>query len=238
MGPFNSNYNRLQDVIGEVTFSKPFGFMEAGEDIHGAFNLIDTSLRSAAWVGYVPWLYWANVRLAPIIGNRLGVLGRQNGLLTFAAKAIKERKERGTDHDDILEQLFQVQKDKPELDDICVTSMVASNIFAGSDSTAGSASAFIYHIVKNPQYREKLVAEIDEVAKANNIKHGDIFPIEVANNMPYLQAALQEAVRCHPAVGMNLGRVVPPQGVEIDGTYLPGGVRFSSILRSRSFCGN
>lgn len=220
----------LSDVIGEVTFSKTFGFLEAGEDIHGAFTLIDNSLRSAAWVGYVPWVYWANVRFAPIIGNRLGVLGRQNGLLTFAAKAIKERKERGTDHQDVLDQLFQVQKDKPELDDICITSMVASNIFAGSDSTSISVSAFIYHIIKNPQYKARLVAEIDEAAKANNIKHGEIFPIDVGNNMPYLQACLQEAIRCHPAVGMNLGRVAPPQGVEIDGTYIPGGVRPPSII--------
>ena len=68
------------------------------------------------------------------------------------------------------------------------------------------------------------MSEIDEAAKANNIKHGEIFPIDVGNNMPYLQACLQEAIRCHPAVGMNLGRVAPPQGVEIDGTYIPGGV--------------
>jgi cytochrome P450 len=146
-------------------------------------------------------------------------------LLTFAAKAIKERKERGSDHQDVLDQLFEVQKEKPELDDICITSMVASNIFAGSDSTSITVSAFIYHIIKNPQYKARLVAEIDEAAKANNIKHGEIFPIDVGNNMQYLQACLQEAIRCHPAVGMNLGRVAPPQGVEIDGTYIPGGVR-------------
>ncbi|KAI7968612.1 hypothetical protein EIK77_006631 [Talaromyces pinophilus] len=108
--------------------------------------------------------------------------------------------------------------------------MVASNIFAGSDSTSISVSAFIYHIIKNPQYKARLVAEIDEAAKANNIKHGEIFPIDVGNNMPYLQACLQEAIRCHPAVGMNLGRVAPPQGVEIDGTYIPGGVRPLSII--------
>lgn len=173
----------------------------------------------------MPWLYWANLHLAPIIGHRLGVLGRQNGLLTFAAKAIKERKERGSDHQDVLEQLFEVQREKPEMDDISITSMVASNVFAGSDSTSISVSSLIYHIVKNPQYKQKLVEEIDAAAKANDIKHGEIFSIQVANNMPYLQVCLHEALRCHPAVGMNLGRVVPPQGIEIDGTYIPGGVR-------------
>lgn len=79
------------------------------------------------------------------------------------------------------------------------------------------------------------MAEIDDAAKAHGIKHGEIFSIDVANNMPYLQACLQEAIRCHPAVGMNLGRIAPPQGVEIDGTYIPGGVRLFSILCMRSF---
>ncbi|EFW18192.1 hypothetical protein D8B26_005031 [Coccidioides posadasii str. Silveira] len=210
------------DVIGEVTFSKRFGFMDAGKD-DGAFSLIDKSLRCAAWVGYVPWVYWTNLRLSPIIGSHLAVTARQGSLLTFAAKAIAERKKRGSDHQDILGQLFDVQREKPELDDICVTSMVASNIFAGSDSTALSISSLLYHVVKNEQCKKRLVEEIDATARANNIGHGDIFSLETANNMPYLQACMWEALRCHPAVGMNLGRVVPPQGVKIDGQYLPGG---------------
>lgn len=37
------------DVIGEVTFSKSFGFMEAGAD-DGSFNAIETALKSAAWM--------------------------------------------------------------------------------------------------------------------------------------------------------------------------------------------
>ncbi|KEF54334.1 cytochrome P450 oxidoreductase [Exophiala aquamarina CBS 119918] len=44
-----------------------------------------------------------------------------------------------------------------------------------------------------------------------------------ANQMPYLQAALKESMRMHPAVGMLLERVVPEDGVSIAGTFLPAG---------------
>jgi len=37
------------DIIGEVTFSDSFGFMEAGAD-DGSFNQIETALKSAAWM--------------------------------------------------------------------------------------------------------------------------------------------------------------------------------------------
>jgi cytochrome P450 len=50
-------------------------------------------------------------------------------------------------------------------------------------------------------------------------------PFEVGFAMPYLQACIYEALRMHPAVGMSLPRVVPPDGFEIEGVFLPGGVR-------------
>ena len=41
--------------------------------------------------------------------------------------------------------------------------------------------------------------------------------------MPYLQACMKEAMRMHPAVGMLLERLVPPEGAELGGLWLPGG---------------
>ena len=46
---------------------------------------------------------------------------------------------------------------------------------------------------------------------------------EEANKMPYLQAVMHEALQCCPAVGMDLPRIVPSGGVEIDGHYIPAG---------------
>lgn len=80
----------------------------------------------------------------------------------------------------------------------------------------------IYYLLKNPECRRKLVDEIDTQRKYGKL----IEPItlEQTKEMPYLQACLHEALRCHPAVGMSLPRVTPPGGIETDGRYIPEGV--------------
>lgn len=212
------------DVIGEVTFSKRFGFMDEGID-DGAFTMIDNILQCANWVGHIPWFYHLSVWLAPITGMHLAITQRQGKLLQISQQNIKDRKERGTDRHDMLEQLFDVQREKPDkLDDVCVASMAASNIFAGSDSTSVSISAFLYHTLRNPEVKKKLTDEINEHAAKHNVPHGTVFDLEIINNMPFLQACMYEALRCHPAVGCNLGRVVPAAGLQIGDQFIPGGV--------------
>lgn len=63
------------------------------------------ALRSAAWLGQVPWLYWAHDALMPYIGNHLGINARHGGLRQFAAREINARKDRGSDRNDILAQV-------------------------------------------------------------------------------------------------------------------------------------
>lgn len=202
--------------------------MDAGAD-DGSFNQIEGALRSAAWIGQVPWLYWANDFLTPVIGNHLGINARHGSLRTFADKEINIRKDRGSDHQDILDKLLQVQKEKPEeMNDMAVLSMATSNIFAGSDTTAISTRSIIYYLLKNPDYKRKLVDEID--ARKNKGKLSVPITLEESKHMPYLQACMYEALRCHPAVGMSLPRVTPSGGIEIDGRFIPEGVRCGFLL--------
>lgn len=212
-------------MIGEVTFSKRFGFMAAGED-DGSFSQIDGALRSASWVGQIPALFWLCDLLSPvlgILGLNLGIQARHGGLRNFASQEIMDRKDRGSDHQDILDKLFEVQKEKPqEMNDTSVLSMATSNIFAGSDTTAISTRSVIYYLLKNPQYKQRLIEEIDsQMRKGNSIEP---LTIEETKQMPYLQACLYEGLRCHPAIGMSLPRVTPPGGISIDDRFIPGGV--------------
>jgi cytochrome P450 len=214
-------------VIGEVTFSKSFGFMESQAD-DGSFTQIEDALQSAAWIGQVPWLYWLHDRLVPLIGNHLALNNRHGSLRTLAAKQISARMDRGSDRKDILSKLHAAQKEKAtELDDNAVISMATSNIFAGSDTTAISTRAIIYYLLKNPQYKQKLIDEIDEFQRQGKLS--DAVKLSEADAMPYLQAVMYEALRCHPAVGMSLPRVTPAGGFTIAGTFLPENVCIYSL---------
>ena len=210
------------DVIREVTFSKAFGYVAAGKD-DDTFSQIDAALGYAAWIGQVPWLYWAHDWLTPIIGNRLAIGARHGSLRDFAAQQIENRKIRGNDHPDILEKLIEVQKEKPkEMNHTAILSMVTSNVFAGSDTTAISIGAILYYLSKFPTYTQKLLAEIEAVETCSKIDTCITF--EVTQQMPYLQACIYEALRCYSAVGMTLPRVTPARGIELDGRFLPEGV--------------
>jgi cytochrome P450 len=72
----------------------------------------------------------------------------------------------------------------------------------------------------------QLRAEIDEQDLAGTLSN----PImcREAQNLPYLQAVIKEALRLHPATGLPLGRAVPEGGAEIAGHYFPEKV--SSVL--------
>lgn len=197
--------------------------MDAGVD-DGSFRQIEGALRSASWIGQVPWLYWMNDFLSPFIGNHLGINARHGSLRIFAASEITKRRDRGSNHQDILDKLLRVQKEKPEeMNDMAVLSMASSNIFAGSDTTAISIRSIIYYLLKNPDYKRKLVEEID--MRKSQGKLSTTVTLEESKHMPYLQACMYEALRCHPAVGMSLPRVTPVGGIEIDGCFIPEGVR-------------
>jgi cytochrome P450 len=208
--------------VGGLTFSKRFGFLEAGAD-NGSFRNIEGALRSAAWVGQMPWIYWLNDYLTPILGNRLGIAARHGSIRKFAAKQVDSRREKDRQqYQDLLSRLFEVNKEKPnEMNDNAVLSMATSNIFAGSDTTAISLRSIMYYLLKNPECKKKFIAEIDE--RREQGKLSDPVRLEEANEMPYLQACMYEGLRLHPAVGMSLPRVAPAEGIEIDGKFLPAG---------------
>ncbi|KAK0270305.1 hypothetical protein LTR54_017022 [Friedmanniomyces endolithicus] len=209
------------DVIGEVTFSKRFGFMDSGGD-DGSFGQIEGALKSASWVGQIPSFYWIHDALSPYIGNHLALSARHGSLRQFAIKEIAARQDRGGNQKDILSKLRATQKEKPlEMDENAVASMATSNIFAGSDTTAISTRAIIYYLLKNPQCKNKLIEEIDECRAQGKLS--DPAKLSEAEKMPYLQAVMYEALRLHPAVGMSLPREVPIGGATIAGQYLPAG---------------
>ena len=80
---------------------------------------------------------------------------------------------------------------------------------------------------KKPQYKKNLVEELDTQKKEGKLT--EPITLEQTKHVPYLQA-LYDGLRCHPAVGMSLLRVTPAGGTEIDGRYIPGGVRVVTAL--------
>mgnify|MGYP003624094032 CR=1 FL=1 len=66
------------DVIGAMSFSKRFGFMENRKDMNGVIAGIETLLRAGGIVGQVPWLtehIFGNLRVRNILVKLSGPAG-------------------------------------------------------------------------------------------------------------------------------------------------------------------
>ncbi|GLA78467.1 hypothetical protein AtubIFM55763_011199 [Aspergillus tubingensis] len=208
------------DVIGAVSFSRPFGYVTAGDD-DGVFSRLKQSLRSMSWLMNVPWFYDLHQVLKPYIGNWLAVNDRNGYFYQFAAQEIVSRKDRGGDDRDIVNQLFAIQKTKPHFSDTDMAYMLTANVFAGSDTTATSLNAIFYLLLKNPTVYQRLMQELEEKRAAGELS--DLVTFQQAESCPYLQAVMYEALRLYPAAGLQLNRDVPEGGMKIGKYYVPEG---------------
>lgn len=82
--------------------------------------------------------------------------------------------------------------------------------------------SFIHHILRDRRVYLQIVAEIDAATRAGKLSRVVQFN-EAQLHLPYFQAALKEAMRIRPAVGVAMARSVPPTGAEIDGARYPAG---------------
>lgn len=84
--------------------------------------------------------------------------------------------------------------------------------------------SFFWHVLADQRVYEKLNAEVARAVEDGTIPAQGNLSWNESQNLPYFQACLKEAMRVRPAVGLNITRVVPPEGAELDGMRFPGGV--------------
>ena len=121
--------------------------------------------------------------------------------------------------------------------------MVNTNIAAGSDTTAIVLRSMVYYFCTLPQVFAKFMDELKAVlqARGDSDEYERRITWKEGSNMKYLQACIKESLRCHPALGQLLPRVVPSGGVELRGKFLPEGTVVGcnawTIHRDRSVFG-
>lgn len=222
------NANILKDLIGQITFSRPFGLLDLGHETP-VLQAIFKAQKSTSWVSQIPWVYRIHEAvIKPIFGECLAATARNGSIRKFTVDLICARDSRHGAHDDLMAKLEEVHKHKSdEFSSDDIISMAATNVFAGSDTTAVSMRAIFDYVLRDPQCRKTLVDEIDK-AYSENLDNGttkyQVLSFDQANRMPYLQAVMYEAMRLHPVVGQTLPRVVPPEGLQYGDLVIPGGV--------------
>ncbi len=105
------------DVLGEVAFSRKFGFLEAGYDVEGAIQAIDDVQWYDGIVGQIP--EWDYVFRRNPIWQCIPGLSIGDWLITrMALQEISQRKKLGTkelDRKDLLSQLLAASEKAPDI---------------------------------------------------------------------------------------------------------------------------
>ncbi|KAJ4254004.1 hypothetical protein NW762_010407 [Fusarium torreyae] len=218
------------DVIGLITYSKRLGFLDRGDDIGSIIKTIDNEMVYFVVAGVYSFLHKL---IFPIRNWLAGSKGTgRTYLMSFTKERVIEhqsRPNRVTTEDaeankvplDFLSKFFSKHVANPtKFTMYHVLAGCASNIVAGSDTTATSLSGILYHLIKRPESLQRLRYEIKQ-----NAENGSVTWTE-SQGMLYLQTVIKEALRLHTAVALPMERVVPRRGVEIcgyhflEGTYV------------------
>ena len=209
--------------------------MQEHTDEIGVIDLIDKSMILSSVIGIFPEVWTPLVTVLKLLH-----LPSPKVLYDVAAKYLDQYKQKQTVEKDaqsrsartFTAKIVQLQAEGKmtgwEAQSVCV-----NNIIAGSDTTAISLNATLYHIYTIPHVLDRLRDEIDSMAEKGTIS--DPVTFDESQKMPYLQAVISEALRVHPAVGVSLAREVPEGGATIHGYFFPAGVSCFSLSLLSSF---
>ncbi|KAL9602711.1 MAG: hypothetical protein Q9219_001701 [cf. Caloplaca sp. 3 TL-2023] len=218
------------DVMGTMTFSKRYGFLDTGRDVNGMLQSIVDFMRAAAPMTQVPWLDW--LLRKNLVADHLQQLFRTTAslsILGFVGKAIQEKQEilsneehkSGTTADqkkDFLTRFIEIQRTNPDIPKWAPTAWTFSNVIAGSDSTGSVMRTIMLNLLSYPCTLEKLYQEIRSAELSRPFpKYSEV------RDLSYLDACVQEGLRMHPPFALPFERVVPEGGVTVMGHYLPAG---------------
>lgn len=88
-------------------------------------------------------------------------------------------------------------------------------LFIKSGTVASSLTMIFYHLAKHPEHAEKIRNELKTVKAYEDT---DLQPLK------HLNAVITETIRLFPGVPAGAPRDTPPEGLNIAGRHIPGGV--------------
>jgi cytochrome P450 len=211
------NYTTF-DIMSDLTFGEPLYLLDNTDYVPWVKNIFQ-SIRTGSKIGIIR--YWPTVMAVAkkLTGNTF----QKKRVIHFdySARRVDRRIERGSNEPDIWNLVMNAKEGRG----LTKGEMYANTtvfMIAGTETTATLLSGVTWYLLKHPEQYKKLVAEIRSAFKSD----ADI-TIENLARLKYLRACLEEGLRMYPPVPIGLPCLVPPQGAEVCGQWIPGGVSFS-----------
>ncbi|THV47737.1 hypothetical protein BGAL_0291g00010 [Botrytis galanthina] len=221
-------------LVGEVDIMKFFMFMATDVIGHICFGESFRTLENEQETQYIE-----DLRLQSQVGGAraefpmLFKIEKMSGLSLFeaasyrldkyASLAVQNAKSQSDATPNMFRKILAEAKSgsmEGPLSDLDIQREASNFIVAGTDTTANTLTFLVYNILKNSELQRKLEDEVETLS--------DDFESKDAEVLPLLDAVINEGLRLWGAAPGSLPRVVPHEGVELDGYFLPGSMTVST----------
>ncbi|KAL0636450.1 hypothetical protein Q9L58_004599 [Maublancomyces gigas] len=225
------------DVISEVAFGKPVGFVQRGKDIDGLIQSFHDGLPIFGIMGRLyPLTKWikktwiSDAYMVPKPGDNTGI----GNIMRFRDNMLQERinennnPSKKVERTDLLQSFLAAKNadgSPMPIEDVKAETLLV--LLAGSDTMATSFQALMVYLLTNTRCYEKLLAEIvekDTLGLLSPIPKYD----EILEHLPYYGACIKEAMRMTPAAPNIFPRVVSKDGLNLYGMVVPEGFEVTS----------
>lgn len=116
---------------------------------------------------------------------------------------------------DIMADLIQLHKDRPEFSEHYLRRMAITNFGAGHETMTSTLIAVFAMLGSHAKSQGRVAEEARQTTEP--------ISYESAARLAFTQASIKEAQRLHPVIGMSLPRTVPAAGMKLGAFHVPGG---------------
>lgn len=212
------------DVMGDFTFGKSFNMLKTGKN-HFAIDWLESSMFLLGLFSPIPWAVPVGA-IAPVVGTCF------RRFIRWCNEQVDERRDVKITVPDITSWLLKTAQDK---NDIEATKWLHGDsrllIVAGSDTVAIVLTHIFYYLARDPTHVRKLRQELDPLMRSD-----EPFNVRMVQNARHLNGVINEALRLHPPTPSGGFRTTPPQGITVDGVFIPGGVNLNVPIYALGRC--
>ncbi|KAL6706227.1 hypothetical protein ACN47E_005962 [Coniothyrium glycines] len=221
------------DIISEIGFGSPIGFIESGSDIDGLIQgfhdgLLPFGLMARLW----PFTDWAKktwigdfLVAKPEDKTGIGVLMRFRDRLIAQRQRDLEAGKVG--RVDLLQTFLDARtKDGKPLEMDYIKAEILLVLIAGADTTGTAFQAMMFYIMSNHDVYVKMMAEIDEATRTGKLSNMPQYD-EVIAHCPYYIACVKESMRLCPSAPTIFPRIIGKNGINLHGRFAPPGTEIT-----------